>query len=380
MPMPPSLPSPGQIAPSLRLRGAAGKALILEPFEGQPIVLAFLEGWSPRSEGTAFLESIRAELRGLGAVLVALTRDALWCFRPDDEMQAFASRAELDPRDVAALRSAYGVGESASEPGVGAADRKLGLFVIDGRKVVAFAHVARLHGDDESAEMLLGALSTAGRALVSAPRPRSLFLSRREVVAASLVAGFAMFLLDACHRRDPSPSSPSVSPSSVAAAAGPGHVISGDVDLTLDINGSPRTVRVEPRVSLLDALRERVGMTGTKKGCDHGQCGACTVLVDGRRVNACLTLAIAVQGTRITTIEGLARGSELHPMQAAFVADDALQCGYCTPGQLMSAMGMLAEGHAHSDDEVRDAMSGNICRCGAYANIVVAIQRARGAA
>jgi xanthine dehydrogenase YagT iron-sulfur-binding subunit len=120
-----------------------------------------------------------------------------------------------------------------------------------------------------------------------------------------------------------------------------------------------------------------MGLTGTKKGCDHGQCGACTVLVDGRRVNACLLFAVAVQGAEITTIEGLAKGDALHPVQAAFVEHDAFQCGYCTPGQIMSAVGLLSEGRARSDDEVREQMSGNLCRCGAYANIVAAVQAAR---
>ena len=136
-------------------------------------------------------------------------------------------------------------------------------------------------------------------------------------------------------------------------------------------------MRVEPRVTLLDALRERLGLTGTKKGCDHGQCGACTVLVDGRRVNSCLVLAIMTEGQKITTIEGLARGDELHPVQAAFIAEDGFQCGYCTPGQIMSAVALLAEGRAKTDAEVREAMSGNLCRCGAYPGIVAAVQRAR---
>jgi xanthine dehydrogenase YagT iron-sulfur-binding subunit len=150
------------------------------------------------------------------------------------------------------------------------------------------------------------------------------------------------------------------------------------VDISLHVNGEERRVRVDPRVSLLDALRERLGLTGTKKGCDAGQCGACTVLVDGRRVKSCLMLAIAQQGAKITTIEGLARGDELHPVQAAFLSHDAFQCGYCTSGQIMSAVGLLSEGHARTDDEVREAMSGNLCRCGAYPNIVAAIQAARG--
>ncbi len=130
-------------------------------------------------------------------------------------------------------------------------------------------------------------------------------------------------------------------------------------------------------MTLLDALRERLGLTGTKKGCDQGQCGACTVLVDGRRVNACLTFAVMAEGAPITTIEGLAKGDVLHPLQAAFIACDGFQCGYCTSGQIMSAAGLLAEGQARSDDEVREQMSGNICRCGAYPNIVAAIQQAR---
>ncbi|HEY4184827.1 MAG TPA: (2Fe-2S)-binding protein [Polyangia bacterium] len=151
------------------------------------------------------------------------------------------------------------------------------------------------------------------------------------------------------------------------------------MDVTLNINGQPRRLRLEPRVSLLDALRENLGLTGTKKGCDHGQCGACTVLIDGRRINACLTLAVMAEGAAITTIEGLGTPEALHPMQAAFVTEDALQCGYCTPGQIMSAIGLVAEGHAHDEDGIRESMSGNICRCGAYPNIVTAIRRAQRA-
>jgi xanthine dehydrogenase YagT iron-sulfur-binding subunit len=151
--------------------------------------------------------------------------------------------------------------------------------------------------------------------------------------------------------------------------------ISSDLlTLTLKINGQTQRLKVDPRVTLLDALREHVGLTGTKKGCDHGQCGACTVLSDGRRIYSCLTLAAMQEGAEITTIEGLARGETLHPLQAAFVDRDAFQCGYCTSGQICSAVGLLAEGHAHSEDEIRELMSGNICRCGAYPNIVRAIK------
>lgn len=148
------------------------------------------------------------------------------------------------------------------------------------------------------------------------------------------------------------------------------------VDITLQINGATRKLRVDPRVTLLDALRERLELPGTKKGCDQGACGACTVLVDGNRVVSCLTLAVMAQGKEITTIEGLAKGNELHPVQAAFVTCDGFQCGYCTPGQIMSAVGCIREGHVKTDAEIREFMSGNICRCGAYPNIVDAIKLA----
>ena len=146
------------------------------------------------------------------------------------------------------------------------------------------------------------------------------------------------------------------------------------VPVNLLVNGEKHLLQLDPRVTLLDALRENLSMPGTKKGCDRGQCGACTVLVNGRRVNACLTLAALCDETPVTTIEGLAKGDELHPMQRAFIKHDAFQCGYCTPGQICSAVGMLKEGHAHSDNEIRELMSGNICRCGAYDNILAAIR------
>jgi xanthine dehydrogenase YagT iron-sulfur-binding subunit len=151
----------------------------------------------------------------------------------------------------------------------------------------------------------------------------------------------------------------------------------GEVSFELSINGDHYQVSVEPRVSLLDLLRERLDLTGTKKGCDQGTCGACTVWLDGRRVLSCLTLAISCEDHEVTTIEGLAHGEELHPMQRAFVRHDAFQCGYCTPGQLMSAVALLQEGHASSEAEIREWMSGNLCRCAAYPNIRAAIAEVR---
>jgi xanthine dehydrogenase YagT iron-sulfur-binding subunit len=153
--------------------------------------------------------------------------------------------------------------------------------------------------------------------------------------------------------------------------------IGGSSKLVLTVNGERRELRVAPWVTLLDLLREQLHLTGSKKGCDHGQCGACTVLIDGVRLNSCLVLAVARDGAEITTIEGLG-GADLHPLQNSFVEHDAFQCGYCTPGQICSAAGLLAEGHAHSRAEIREQMSGNICRCGAYTNIVDAIEDVMG--
>jgi xanthine dehydrogenase YagT iron-sulfur-binding subunit len=147
------------------------------------------------------------------------------------------------------------------------------------------------------------------------------------------------------------------------------------VNVTLKVNGQSKPMMLDVRTTVLDALREHLGLTGSKKGCDHGQCGACTVLIDNRRVVSCLTLAIAAQDRDITTIEGLAQSNELHPMQQAFIDQDAFQCGYCTPGQIMSAIACIEEGHAGSDEDIREYMSGNICRCAAYPNIVAAVKQ-----
>ena len=182
--------------------------------------------------------------------------------------------------------------------------------------------------------------------------PTLLEADQRDSIQTTQVAGLAA--------RIPSPARPDGAPDAL--------------DVALRVNGAEHRLQLDPRTTLLDALREQLGLTGTKKGCDLGQCGACTVLIDGRRINACLTLAVMQQGKEITTIEGLARDGALHPVQAAFVEHDGFQCGYCTPGQIMSAVGLLAEGRTHSDAEIREFMSGNICRCGAYPKIVAAIR------
>ncbi|KJK46719.1 hypothetical protein UK23_22555 [Lentzea aerocolonigenes] len=187
--------------------------------------------------------------------------------------------------------------------------------------------------------------------------------SRRQFFgqAAAVSAGVAM-------------ASPAVE--AIAAAGPPGGA--GLVEVAFKVNGERRKLSIDPRVTLLDALRERLQLTGTKKGCDRGQCGACTVHVDDRRVLSCLTLAATLQGKEVTTIEGIADGDELHPVQRAFIDHDGFQCGFCTSGQIMSAVKIVEEPAVRTDDQIREAMSGNICRCGAYPNILEAIKQAKG--
>jgi xanthine dehydrogenase YagT iron-sulfur-binding subunit len=274
----------------------------------------------------------------------------VWSFRPDDDVELFADRCDQLARDLTRAAALFGL----------RGDRDA-LFVLDPDGLVRFAHAA----DGALAGTLTDALAAAGAAIAAKPRPTT--FTRREWTLTCLVAGFAIAVFPGCRPR-------TRARTREATPAAPTAPAPTELDVVLRVNGSPRQLRLDARASLLDTLRERLGLTGTKKGCDMGQCGACTVLVGGRRVLSCLTLAALAQDQDITTIEGLAHGDQLHPLQAAFVEHDALQCGYCTPGQIMSAAGLLAEGHAQTDDDVREQMSGNLCRCGAYPNIVAAIR------
>jgi xanthine dehydrogenase YagT iron-sulfur-binding subunit len=194
--------------------------------------------------------------------------------------------------------------------------------------------------------------------------------TRRSFLAQLSATGMAASSVPLLHSISAAQVETSPAPASAPANGAP-------VDIVLNINGNEHRLKLEPRVTLLDALRESLNLFGTKKGCDHGQCGACTVHVNGRRINSCLTFAIMHQGDQITTVEGLAKNGELHPVQAAFLEHDGFQCGYCTSGQVMSAVALLKEPCGDKDDDVRECMSGNICRCGAYPNIVAAVQEAR---
>ncbi len=194
------------------------------------------------------------------------------------------------------------------------------------------------------------------------PETRRRFLKQVAGTSAAITLGPGLMRLNSAQAAETVPTPPAVS-----------HPVS----VKLKINGQEQTLELDPRVTLLDALRERLHLTGSKKGCDHGQCGACTVLVNGRRINSCLSFAVMHDGDEITTIEGLAHGEELHPVQAAFLEQDGFQCGYCTPGQICSAVACIKEGHTRTDAEIREWMSGNLCRCGAYPNIVAAIKEAK---
>jgi xanthine dehydrogenase YagT iron-sulfur-binding subunit len=324
---------------------------------GQLVVLALFHCAVALDPSTEVLGHLRAELRGLGAVLVLISRDGVWCFRPDDDIELLAAAGEVSTQELANVFEGYGLVREREGEGYDYA-----LYIIDHQQRVRFE---RRGGPGGGFEELVTALRASGRELTAPARPFA--LSRREALLSSLVAGFTLALLDGCAKSVAMP--PTAPPGGSTLAA-------SEVDVTLDVNGIRHPLRLEARVTLLDALRERLSLTGTKKGCDQGQCGACTVLVNGRRINSCLTLAVMVDGEKIVTIEGLAQGDRLHPLQEAFIVEDAFQCGFCTPGQIMSAVGLLRERRVTSAAEIREHMSGNLCRCGAYSNIVAAIQRA----
>jgi xanthine dehydrogenase YagT iron-sulfur-binding subunit len=346
-------PAAGERAPDFDEIDGAGRRVTLQEFRGSPIILAFSSThWNPAApEHIEGYNRLISRLRGLaGASLLRVEHEGTW------RALAFVDAQLTIPviaDGSAELARRYGVREGPA------------VFVIDAAGIVRWRHVAGepLVLPDE----LAFTASDAGEP----QRARSAW-TRREFVATTLAASFAIAFLPFTRRAEMQ------AQTFASAPPAPGDTI----PVTLRLNGRDVTLQLEPRVTLLDALREYAGMPGTKKGCDHGQCGACTVHVDGRRVLSCLTFAVMQQGKAITTIEGLAgsvgaAGDSLHPMQEAFLTHDGFQCGYCTPGQIMSASAVVKEPWGSDDADVREAMSGNICRCGAYTNIVAAIQEVR---
>ena len=383
-PIPSTLAAPlptGAAAPDFDLAQRDGRRVRLSELRGQPVILAFYpDDWDPaRADQLAHFNWLVSQVPGIDAELLGISRDGMWC---DLAFAGSAERvpllADLDP--TGSVAASYGVHGGQA------------MFVIDADGVVAWSHAGPAGTSPRSAELIAALTALAPRrdaaeaALLTrdwradpddgkAPCERDVrgassgmaTPTRREFVATALAAAFALTLSPVTARAEalarPLPATPR--PDALAA------------NVTLRINGRPVTLNIEPRVTLLDALREYAGLTGTKKGCDHGQCGACTVHVDGRRQLSCLTFAMMHQGAEITTVEGLAQGDTLHPMQAAFIQHDGFQCGYCTAGQLMSATALLKEPCGKADADVRECMSGNLCRCGAYDGIVAAIQDVR---
>jgi xanthine dehydrogenase YagT iron-sulfur-binding subunit len=345
--------------PPILLRDARGEAIPLVDPHGGPVVVVLAAGVLVH-DAEAAGDALRAELRGLGATLILGDALGFWRLPPDDPIEELAHDAGDRFERFAPI----------IEPPA----PSLAVLVIDPTGAVRFRHVERdapgERGDAAAwaVAVMLDALRASRRALRAQAGASSLTVTRRDVIVGSMVTAFGLVIASACRTRTP-----------VRAAAG--SAAREIVDVTLEVNGQRHTLTVEPRVTLLDALRERLGLTGTKKGCDHGQCGACTVLVDGRAMLSCLMLVVMQGDARITTIEGLARGGALHPMQAAFLEHDAFQCGYCTPGQILSAVALVAARRGETDDAIREQMSGNLCRCGAYPNIVAAVRQVhRGSA
>ena len=330
----------------------------LSDFRGSPVVLAFHgTQWDPaRAEHIETYNRLIASLGGVaGTRLLQIGGVGPWrdLSFTDSELSLPVLTAD------SAVAERYGVG---SEPAV---------FVIDAAGVVRWSQVGPISLANPTD--VARAISVVAAPFVDVPAPADApneelraGWTRRDFVATALAAAFALALR------------PVEAQAERAAAYAPTPSTSAR-SVTLSVNGRALSLSLEPRVTLLDALREYAGLTGSKKGCDHGQCGACTVHIDGRRELSCLTFAVMQEGRRITTIEGLANGEQLHPMQQAFITSDGFQCGYCTSGQVMSAVAVLDEPWGPADDDVREAMSGNICRCGAYPGIVAAVQEVRRA-
>lgn len=354
----------GSTAPDFSLPAQSG-TLSLSDLRGQPVILAFAPpGWDPSLHmQMALYNDIVAQLAPSGAQLLGITMQDIWCnldFTGQDLLR-FPLLRDFD-REGAVARL-YGVyGERA-------------IFVIDAEGCIRWRYVLP-PGLLPHPETILAAMQEIAKcsaegttnATASTELVSPLSMNRRQFLVTTLAATVALAVWPALGHAANKPAGSQHAPASV-----PGTHMR---HVSLNINGTTHALNLDTRVTLLDALRERLGMTGTKKGCDQGTCGACTVLSDGRRIKSCLTLAAMQEGHAITTIEGLAQGQQLHPMQTAFIKHDAFQCGYCTPGQIMSAVALVKEGHAGSDQEIREWMSGNICRCGAYPHIVDAIKDA----
>ncbi len=323
----------GALAPDFDLDDGSRKRL--SDLRGQPAILVFSpDTWDPALPQQFEQYSELLARFDEPAGLVHFARDGSWCETENQRIPIFRPGNDV--------LKAYG------------AEGQQAIFVIDSEGTIQWKHVAQPGVHPK--------LDDVAREIERIRKGKN--LSRRDFLVTAAAASIVLVALPHLSKatglslQTKEPNAKSV---------------------TLKVNGKAHKLEIDSRVTVLDALRERIGMTGTKKGCDHGQCGACTVLIDGRRANSCMVLAMQAEGQEITTIEGLAKGEELHPVQEAFIKHDGFQCGYCTPGQIMSAVACIHEGHAGTDEQIKEWMSGNICRCGAYNGIVEAVKEANAA-
>ena len=331
-------PRPGDLAPDCFLPDGSR----LSKLRGRPVILAFSpDEWNPS-------HALQSEL--FAQLALEWSEDAAFVEASPGDWHSLDTRS--------AMAAQFGV------------EGKRALFLLDEGGTL------RWRIEVEAGERISPGEVIAALESLKPKTPGAGGLSRRAFLSAALAAAAILSLPLSKAHADPQMGKPQVAREQNAPPA-PIN-LSGTIPVSLRVNGQTHQLQIEPRVALLDALREDLHLTGTKKGCDHGQCGACTVHINGERQLSCLTFAVMSQNKEITTIEGLSSGEELHPVQAAFIRNDAFQCGYCTPGQIMSAVALLKENRAHSDAEIRESMSGNLCRCAAYPNIIAAIKEAQG--
>jgi xanthine dehydrogenase YagT iron-sulfur-binding subunit len=355
-----------EVEPEAQIGAAAPDFPLPERFQqrnfselrGTPVIMVFsLSAWDPSAaEQLSFLKNLLAYCAPACVNLCELSFENDHYFLEFESTQASTTIAVLRDFDPSGgIAHAYGVhGERA-------------VVIVDAEGVLRERYVipAGAIPRADRLKQTLERLGTGANSVASSDIGQISPINRRQFLASTIAASLSLWIWPAVGLAD----------TPISTARSDANVVIGPTSgtLTLHVNNEIHTVDLDTRVTLLDALRENLGLTGTKKGCDQGTCGACTVIVDGRRIKSCLTLAAMETGKQITTIEGLTKGGQLHPMQQAFIDTDALQCGYCTPGQIMSAIALMQEGHTGSEVEIREWMSGNICRCGAYAGIVEAI-------
>lgn len=355
-PLTPDILHVGSIAPDFVLDRDSEAPRTLHDLRGQPVIVAFSStDWNP-----AHGEQMAHLYNALVATSPSAASERLSHIRRQDD--AYALGFEGD--DTVTIPVLHDLDWNGAEAELFGVRGNRAVFVLDAQGIVRWSHILE-EGASPRVNDIVSALQTMQPAAEEPASSVGWQASRRDFIAAALAGAIALAAL---------PLSPAEAQDNTAQATTPSGA---PLPVNLNVNGKTHKLNLDSRVTLLDALREHIGLTGSKKGCDHGQCGACTVHIDGDRALSCLALAAQQEGSKIVTIEGLSKGDDLHPMQQAFLDYDGYQCGYCTPGQIMSAVALIREGRAKSDSEIREGMSGNLCRCAAYPHILAAVKAAR---